>query len=129
MALTAGDPVLSASFAPTPSLGGVAQIGDGSSILLRFAAGAATVYISNSGAGWVGEENQVREVAPSGTPSNFGKEVQLTGKSSFFRGTVIAVMQIELGTTGGTGALTECAMVQSNGGFRYIARVSDLTFL
>jgi hypothetical protein len=116
MALIAGDPVL-----PFYSFDGTA----GSPSPLVFGAGVGGAILANTGAAWNAPAEVFREVAP-GTSGLFGACVQVTGGDPARRGTVIAELQIELGTEGGTGALTECVLVQPSGGSRFLARVADV---
>lgn len=119
MALEGGDPVLPAGVAVSGALQN-----SGSSRVL-FGCGI-TQALANSGASWnVATASLLREVAP-GTSGLFGKCVQETAKSPGRRGAVIAELQVELETTGGTGALTECVLVQPPGGSRFLARVADV---
>jgi hypothetical protein len=120
MALLAGDPVLPTAVA----VDGVLQTSGSSRVL--FGCGD-TQALANSGASWnVAAAALLREVAP-GTSGLFGKCVQVDTESVSRRGTVIAELQIELDTSGGTGALTECVLVQPRGGERFLARVSDVS--
>lgn len=128
MAIATGDGVLISSVIPTndlntPPVGGSIANGTGSFIV--FASGGGGSGVSNLGGSLGGSPDMFREVRP-GTSGLFGKVVQMTGKGPTFRGTVIVEMQLELATTGGTGALTECVLVQSFDGFRFIAQVSDV---
>jgi len=120
MALENGDPILSSSF----TLSSQIETGVGSE--LKFGCGNS-VYVMNTGDGFDGNPALTQEVAP-GDPANFGRVAQLIGKGVEFRGTVIAALQVELGTSGGTGALTQCVLVQCDG-FRYMATVSKVEFL
>lgn len=121
MALAGGDPLLPACISVS-----ALQL-SGSTNKITFGAGAGGQNLANSGASWNGAAAYFREVAP-GTSGLFGAVVQLSGKVPAMRGTVIAELQVELGTTGGTGALTECVLVQPyDGGERFLARVADVT--
>jgi len=128
MALELGDPALLASFALTNALSAAGNITDGTGDFIQFMAGTGA-NVFNNGNFWDGSVNFQREVAPSASssPANFGRSARLTGKPSAWKGVVIAALQIELGTTGGIGSLTECVLVQAST-FRYIAQASDVTF-
>lgn len=123
MALTLGDPILLATAFPQNGLSQPAIVGDGSGSFITFGCGASTFQM-NAGNAMDTNDAHVREVAP-GTSSLFGKYVQVTGFSAAFRGAVIAELQIEIGTTGGTGALTECVLVQG-AGFRFLATAASV---
>lgn len=105
---------------PTNTLNGCAQD-------IVFVAAQNGVYLWNSGASATGNPVGMRLVQ-AGNPAHFGRAVMRTGKSAQFVGTVIAAIKIEMNTTGATGGTTECVLVQTEG-FRYIALVSDVTFL
>lgn len=122
MAITNGDPMLLASIFTTPAISDPADVVGGSAAQIVFGTGTG-LFLMNSGVLADGDVLLQREVAP-GTSGLFGKCVQMTGKNSQFRGAVIAELQIELLTTGGTGALTECVLVQGADGFRFLAQVS-----
>lgn len=115
MTLAAGDPVLLSSVNTT----------NGSGSFITFGAGTSSVFW-NSGSNSSSSPSLLREVAP-GTSGLFGKCVQLTNKSTTYRGAVIAVLQVELDTTGGNGSLTECVLVQADAGFRFLAKVTEVT--
>lgn len=127
MAISTGDPNLLASIVASDNVVSGSGVGDllvsGSSLPFSFWAGPATGP-SNNGGSFSGNPVVKREVRP-GSSGMFGSCVQVTGKGATFRGTVIAELQIELGTTGGTGSLTECVMVQ-NAGLRFLAQVSSV---
>jgi hypothetical protein len=124
MALAFGDPVLLASVFTTPALSDPARVADGSAVQLPFGNGASQ-YLMNAGTLADGDTALLREVAP-GSSGLFGSCVQMSGKSTQFRGAVIAELQVELDTTGGTGSLTECVLVQGAAGFRFLAKASDV---
>lgn len=121
MALAIGDPVLLATAFPQNGVSQPAIVSDGSGSFLSFGCGVGD-YQMNSGLAFDVGAAMVREVAP-GTSGLFGKYVQVTGFGPSFRGAVIAELQIEIATTGGTGALTECVLVQGDG-FRFLATVA-----
>lgn len=126
MALGLGDPILLATAFPQNGLNQPAIVGDGSGSFIPFGCGVATFQMNEGGA--LDTNNaHMREVAP-GTSGLFGKYVQFTGLagSAFFRGAVIAELQIEISTTGGTGALIECVLVQGDG-FRFLATAAAVT--
>lgn len=123
MAITNGDPNLPASVGVgTSGVINLPVVGAGSEI--TFGTGAASGIRSPRGGSFSGDPAAKREVRP-GTSELFGKEVQLDGKSVLFRGAVISELQVELGSTGGTDALTECVLVQGDN-FRFLARAADV---
>lgn len=122
MALAVGTSSLQASVFVTPALSDPADVAGGSNSFITFGTGAG-IFLLTSGVMFDGDNLLAREVAP-GTSGLFGKTVQVTGKSTTFRGAVIAALGIELETTGGTGALTQCVLVQGPDGFRFIALAS-----
>src|SRR5690606_29187455 len=122
MAITNGDPMLLASIFTTPAISDPADVVGGSAAQIVFGTGTG-LFLMNSGVLADGDVLMRREVAP--WPSGlFGKCVQMTGQNAQYRGAVIAELQLGRLTTGGTGALTECVVVQGGDGFRCLARVS-----
>lgn len=127
MALYVAGALLPASFLPgtnvlTPPIGSVITFGASQTL---FFTGNGATQICNEGGAMTGPGDYFREVNV-GTSGLFGKCVQATGRGAAFRGTVLAELQIELATTGGTGAVTECVFVQSYDGFRFFAAASDV---
>lgn len=122
MALAADTSMIQAGIFVTPAVGDPANVAGGSNSFVGFGVGGGEVLL-NSGLHFIGNSLLAREVGV-GTSGLFGKTVQVTGKGPSFRGAVIAAVRIELGTTGGTGALTECVFVQGPEGFRFLALVS-----
>jgi len=61
----------------------------------------------------------------------FGKTVRLTlnDPSHEYTGQVVSVFQLETATVGGTGALSDVAVVRTRAGLYFIALVSNLTVL
>lgn len=122
MALSTSTSTIQASLFVTPALSDPANVAGGSNSYIVFGVGESQ-FLLNSGLIFDGDNLLAREVAP-GTSGLFGKTVQVTGKSATFRGAVIAALGIELETTGGTGDLTQCVLVQGPDGFRFIALAS-----
>lgn len=126
MPMQGGDPGLLA--VPTDALAtepGVWDLGIvGSATNLVFSTGGSSSGLFNTGATLSGNPEQLREVRP-GTSGLFGKDVQVPGRGPFWRGAVIAEIQLELSTTNGTGALTECVVVQGST-FRFIALAASV---
>lgn len=128
MALNVGGAVLITAIIPTnnvntPPIGGTLDNGSGSFLL--FGAGGGGSGVLNRGGSITGNPAYLREVRP-GTSGLFGKIVQCVGKGTAFRGTVLAAIQLELATSGGSGTLTECVLVQSNDGFRFLATAASV---
>jgi len=124
MALAPGDPGLLASAWPQSGVSTAPIVSGGNGSFITFLAGDSSAVL-NSGVNFDGNSALVLEVAP-GTSGLLGSYVQVTGFDPTFRGAVIAELQVEVGTTGGTGALSECVLVQGDG-FRFIALVSAVT--
>jgi hypothetical protein len=91
-----------------------------------FSAGAPSSVTSTTGFYYSNDPAKTREVAP-GDPNNFGRRVRVPQWAPDFSGVVIAALQVELPTTGGTGALQQCVLVQGQG-VRFLARVVDVEF-
>lgn len=128
MAMSAGDGILIASVIPTnfintPPIGG--DIANGTGSFIVFAAGGGGSAVSNEGGQLNGNPAMFREMRP-GTSGLFGKCVQLKNKGPHFRGAVILATQLELGTSGGTGGLTDCVLVQAAAGFRFLATADSV---
>jgi hypothetical protein len=119
MALDFDTSMIQAGIFVTPALSAPADVAGGSNSEIVFGSGVS-VFLLTTGTVFDGDNLLAREVAP-GTSGLFGACVQVTGADPCRRGPVIAELQIELGTTGGTGALTECVLVQAADGLRFIA--------
>ena len=128
MAMHVGGALLPASFLPgtniiAPPIGSVITLGASQT---AFFTGNTATQICNDGGAMTGPGDYFREVN-AGTSGLFGKCVQVNDRGPSFRGTVLAELQIELASTGGTGAVTECVFVQSYEGFRFFAAVTDVS--
>ena len=129
MALAEGQACLPASFAVTDAAGGAANILQGVGSFITFATGTSN-GVMNTGGSFDGTIANLREVRPSATPSNFGRRVRLLGAGVAFEGVVIAALQVELATTGGSGALTECLLIQPSGNLPpYLTLLAGVEFI
>ena len=126
MALGLGESRILASAFVTEELGEPGQIQDGTPQFVFGCGVNGGAVVWNNGNYYSDDQAQLRQVLPSADPSIVGKCIQVTGGGSRDRGTVIAAIQIELGTTGGTGALSECVYVIGNDGHYFIALTSDV---
>lgn len=91
--------------------------------------GAGNPFLANNGNEMDDDDAQWRNVSSPLSYTLMGKTVQVSGEGAFFRGTVIAVVGVELGTTGGTGALTDCVHVLGQMGNRFLVPASSVTAL
>lgn len=91
--------------------------------------GTGNPFLANNGNEMDDDAAQWRNVS---SPSNYdllGKTVQLNDAGAFFRGTVIAVVGVELATTGATGPLSNCVHVLGQMGNRFLALATAVTAL
>jgi hypothetical protein len=131
MALANGDTVIPAAVlaattlgASDPSSGTLAK-----KVLFGVRVGPATIYWSNGEIALLGDEVCLRKVAPAlgAHPFTVGMNVQVTGKGPAFRGVVRSALQVELGTTGGTGILSNCVIIRTASGREILVPASNVT--
>lgn len=129
MAFALGDSFILATALVTPAISTPGVIADGTTDFLLFGmiVNSGSLGVWNNGEIFNQSSALVRRVLPTaGSTAIVGATVQVTGKSTYFRGVVIAALQIELGTTGGTGAETECVYVRGNGGNYFLATLASV---
>lgn len=131
MAFDTSNAILASTF-PIDAISEAADLSNGTAPVAPFFGTNQTggnPFLSVTGRVVADDASQWRKVSSPSSTTLLGKQVQFSGKGSFFRGVVIAVVGIELTTTGGGGALTDCAYVLGQMGNRFIARLTDLTIL
>lgn len=127
MAFVLGDSCVLAAALVTPAISTPGLIADGNVDFLAFGmniGGGLTLW--NTGEVFNANPNLLRRVLPGSSVDIVGKCVQVTGKSTYYRGLVIAAIQLEIGTTGGTGPETDCVYVLGNGGSYFLALLSSV---
>lgn len=131
MALSNDDMVIAASV--IPSAGGVGTVAAGTltaKVMFGHFTGGIVTWNNGqevilSGAAQTG----LRQVRPGTNGTNVGLTAQWTSRGAIFRGTIIASIAVELGTVGGTGARTECYLLENGEGLQFIVPVTSATVL